>query len=316
MYRIGIDLGGTNIAVGLVTEDGELKKKVSCRTCPDRAPEEIISDMAGLIKGLLADFSLKTEDIDFCGIATPGIANRDRGEVEYSCNLPFKNFPIVDVLRGFIPFKAIAVENDANAAAKGEAEAGAAKGYADSVLITLGTGVGGGIIIGGKILSGFNFSAAELGHMVIEKDGRQCTCGRRGCWETYSSATGLANMTREYMQRDKESIMWEAVGGDLAAVNGKTAFAAARKGDKLALEVVDVYIGYLACGLTNIVNALQPEILSIGGGISGEGDYLLRPLAETVSRDQYSRDCKKKTRLAIAKLGNDAGIIGAALLDK
>ncbi len=207
------------------------------------------------------------------------------------------------------------MENDANAAAYGEVLAGAAKGAENALMITLGTGVGGGIVIGGKIYDGFNFAAAELGHVVIEKDGVPCACGRKGCWEKYSSATGLIRMTREKMEECQESLMWQ-ISPTLEEVNGRTAYTAAKKGDEAALAVVKKYQDYLAVGLANMVNIFQPEVLCIGGGICGEGDYLLQPVNEQVMAEQYAKTTPRKTRLVIAALGNDAGIVGAAALGK
>ena len=196
-----------------------------------------------------------------------------------------------------------------------EAKAGAGKGLDDVIMITLGTGVGGGIVIGGKLYSGFNYAGAELGHTVIEFGGRQCTCGRKGCFEAYSSATGLINMTKEKLTETKDTVMWEMVEGDINNTSGRTAFDACRKGDKAGKEVVDMYIGYLACGLANMINIFQPEVLCIGGGVCGEGDYLLNPLKELIKQNSYGYERQERnTQLKIAELGNDAGIIGAASL--
>ena len=205
------------------------------------------------------------------------------------------------------------VENDANVAAYGEVLGGAAKGYKDVVVITLGTGVGGGIIIGGKIYTGFNFCGAELGHVVIEYNGRQCNCGRKGCFEAYSSATALITATKKAMEEDKDSAMWN-IAGSIDKVDGKTAFDAMRAGDKSGKAVVDEYLNYLGCGLTNVVNTFQPEMLLIGGGICKEGDYLTKPLEEYIKRESYCINPERSTVLGICKLGNDAGIVGAANL--
>lgn len=313
MYTIGVDLGGTNIAAGVVS-DNKIIKKASTPTMAKRAPEEIVKDMAALCYKVIEEAGLKLSDIAFCGISTPGIANNEAGRVEYANNLPFSFFPIVDVLKKYIPFESVYIANDANAAAKGEAEVGAASGSKCSVMITLGTGVGGGIIIDKKVYTGFNCSGGELGHIVIVQGGRQCTCGRRGCWETYSSATGLVLTTKEKMLETKNTVMWDMCEGSIEKINGKTAFTAARAGDKAGKEVVDEYIKMLGCGITNIVNIFQPEILSIGGGVCNEGDYLLEPVKEIVRREQYSAENVPDTKIVIAQLGNDAGIIGAAML--
>ena len=179
--------------------------------------------------------------------------------------------------------------------------------------ITLGTGVGGGIIINKKIYSGFNFAGAEIGHTVINVDGPQCTCGRKGCFEVYSSATGLIRMTKEAMEKDPASALHAEVE-EHGKVSARTAFNAMRKGDATAKQVVDDYIKYLACGIANTINIFQPDILCIGGGVCNEGDPLLLPLKEQVAKEVYTRNSEKNTEIVIAKLGNDAGIIGAAFL--
>ncbi|MGM9624110.1 MAG: ROK family protein [Eubacteriales bacterium] len=317
MYTIGIDLGGTNIAAGIVNENYEIIRKDSVPTGADRPGEEIVKDMAALCKKLIADEGLTEADIEYIGIATPGTADSDTGVVVYANNLPFLDFPIADLLKKYIGIERILIENDANAAAKGEAVAGAAKGYANSVMITLGTGVGGGIIIDNKVYSGFNHAGAELGHIVIEHNGVPCSCGRKGCWEAYSSATALIRMTREKIASEGHATkMWDMIEGNLDNVSGRTAFNAAREGDKAGREVVDQYIDYLACGLASIINIFQPEVLSIGGGISNEKDNLLIPVKERIKGETYSRDNIKATDIRIATLRNDAGIIGAAVLGR
>lgn len=314
MYSVGIDLGGTNIACGLVDDEGKLILKKSVPTLAWRSAEEIMEDMANTVRALLSEKGISEDQIRFCGIASPGTADCEKGIIEYSCNLPcFNNFNIVESLQRRFPTFEIGVENDANCAAKGEAEAGAAKDYPDSVLVTLGTGVGGGVIQNGKILHGINFAGAELGHTVISFDGQPCSCGRKGCWEAYSSATALIRMTKEAMEKDRNSLMWQ-ISEENGKVDGRTAFSAKYAGDKTAFDVVEKYIRYLACGITNMINIFQPDVLSVGGGISGEGEKLLAPVREIVEREQYSRNCKKKTIVRKAQLGNDAGIIGAALL--
>ena len=314
MYYIGIDLGGTNIAAGITDEKGRILIKDSVPTLADREPDMITRDIADLALDLVRRFGITLADIKYIGIATPGIANRARGSVDYACSLPFRNYPLVKKLQDMSGIKRAYIENDANAAALGEAMCGAARHCDNSVMITLGTGVGGGCIIDRKVYSGFNFCGPELGHIVIVHGGRECSCGRRGCWETYSSATGLIRSTKEKLAETKDTVMWDIIGGDLAKVNGRTAFTAARQGDKAALEVVEEYEKYLADGIVNIINIFQPEVLSIGGGISGEGDYLLKPVLDIVNAEDYARDSTSRTKIKIAELGNNAGIIGAAML--
>ncbi len=320
MYTIGIDLGGTNIAVGLC--DGELNiiDKISVKTPRDCEPERIAEEMASVSRALIEKNSLTLKDIDSIGIAIPGSIDPKAGIIEYSNNLPFVNFPIVSEFKKHLPIEKIYIDNDANAAALGEALAGAAKGSDSSVMITLGTGVGGGVIIDGKIFTGgINSAGAEIGHTVVRIGGRLCTCGRRGCFETYSSATGLILTTKEKMReleiKGIDSKLFE-VAEKYGKLNARVAFDAAKAGDRYALEIVEEYTRDLAEGVTNMINIFQPAVLSIGGGISAEREYLIEPLARIVERDQYTRLRKVKTKICAATLGNDAGIIGAAGLGK
>lgn len=317
MYRIGIDLGGTNIAAGIVNEQYEIVYQASVPTGSERDSDAIMEDMAALCHKLCAESGISVEEIASVGIASPGIANHDDGVVEYSCNLPFRKYPICAKIKERFPVAEVFVENDANAAAWGEAIAGAAKGTRNSVMITLGTGVGGGIIIDNKVYSGFNYAGAELGHIVIEVGGAPCSCGRRGCWEAYSSATALIRMTNEKLaecERAGRTTVMTKMVEEAGKVSGRTAFDAARAGDAAGQEVVDTYVHYLAQGLTNIVNIFQPEVLSIGGGVSNEGQSLLDAIVPEIRREQYGQGIVPSTDIRIAKLKNDAGIIGGAVL--
>ena len=320
MYTIGVDLGGTNIAIGIVNDRYEIVRKGSVPTKPERGADPIIADMAALCRKLIADEGLTLADIESVGVATPGTANNVTGVVEYANNIPFLQYPLADRLSAQLDGKKVYIENDANAAAKAEAIAGVAAGAPISVMITLGTGVGGGIIIDGKVYTGFNFAGAELGHVVIQKDGRQCSCGRKGCWEAYSSATGLVNITKDHILEARaagnKTIMDDMIGSDLSKVSARTAFNAMKQGDEVGAQVVDEYISYLSCGIVNMINIFQPNVLSIGGGVCNEGDYLMKPLLEKVWGETYSREGTPRTEILIAKLGNDAGIIGAAVLGK
>lgn len=314
-YYIGIDLGGTNIVAGVVDENYNIIKKASTKTNLPRPEKEIAEDMVKVSLQAVKEAGITMEDIEWVGVGTPGIANSEKGIIEYSCNLGFDNTPMRDYIREKID-KPVYIENDANAAAYGEFVAGAAKGAKNAVCITLGTGVGGGIIIDGKIYSGSNFAGAEIGHMVIDVHGPKCSCGRKGCFEVFSSATGLIRMTREAMEQDKDTLMHKISQERNGKVTARTSFDAMRAGDKKAKEVVDEFINYLAVGITNTINIFQPDILCIGGGVCNEGDTLLLPVKELVSREVYSQDSPKNTEIVIAKLGNDAGIIGAAFLGR
>ena len=315
MYRIGVDLGGTNIAVGIVDNENKIIKKGSVPTNAGRHPDGIVKDMADLCMSLLNECDILPCRVEMLGIASPGAIDPINGIVCRATNLDMEDYPIVANLRQLLPIKNIKLENDANAAALGEAVAGSGKGVDKFIMVTLGTGVGGGIIIDGKIYSGFNYAGGELGHMVIEHNGRQCGCGRRGCWEKYASATALVSQAVEAMEGNKDSLLWKTCEGDLNKVDGKSIFDALDMGDEIAKAVVDRYLYYVAIGLANVINALQPEAVCIGGGISGQGEKILKPIRDIVKAERYSVYAEKQAAIIPAALGNDAGIIGAALLD-
>ncbi len=317
MYYIGIDLGGTNIKAGICDENGKILIKDSVKTCVNNGLEYVVSAMAELALNLVKRQGLCVSDIEYVGVATPGTADDESGRIVYCSSIPFRDYPLAQKIKEKTGIKEVHIENDANAAAKGEAAVGSAKGYKSSVLVTLGTGVGGGFVFDGKLYTGCNFAALEIGHMVINADGGpDCDCTRKGCFEKLASATALTRMTREAMEENKSSKMWDICEGKLEKASAMTAFIAQRQGDAAGDTVVKKYIGYLACGIVNIINILQPEIITIGGGVCNEGKYLLEPLLEIIEREQYSRYSDKKTKIAIASLGNDAGLIGAAMLGR
>ncbi len=313
MY-IGIDLGGTNIAVGLVDDNYRIVRKGSVPTERKKPFEEIVKDMADLTKKLAKEEGISDLEITQIGIGSPGAPNKEKDGIVFASSFPtFRNVSLSKEFRKYFKNANVCVENDANAAAYGELIAGAAKGLSSAVVVTLGTGVGGGIIIDKKIHSGFNNAASELGHKVIDINGPECECGRRGCWEALASATALIGQTKEAAIAHPESTIWEIVEGDLDKVNGKTAFDAAEKGDETAKAVVDRYIYYLCVGITDVVNVLQPEAIVIGGGVSKQGEVLLAPIRKFVAKESYGEDLPR-AQIVTAKLGNDAGIIGAAML--
>ena len=316
MYYIGVDLGGTNIAVGIVDEQYNLIVKGKTPTMKERGADEIVRDMATLAASLVEKAALTFDDITAMGVAAPGAVDNEKGEVVCCNNVKMFHYPIAEKLKSLIPIKRVCLANDADAAAWAEAKAGAGKGCNDLVMVTLGTGVGGGIVLNGKIYAGYNNMGGEIGHMTLSYNGRPCTCGRKGCFEAYCSATALIEMTKEKIAEcaasGRTTIMTEMAK---EKVSGRTAFNAMREGDAAAREVVDAYISYLACGITSLVNIFQPRVLCIGGGVCGEGEALLAPLREIVEREQYGTNAHEdKTELKIAELGNDAGIIGAALI--
>lgn len=316
MYRIGIDLGGTNIVAGIIDENNKILAKASRKTNAPRAAELIFDDMAAAVKDAMSQLYITKDEVISVGVGTPGSVNKADELIEFANNLGFNNVPAYKLLRDRLGIQNVYFDNDANCAALGEAVAGCGKGVKDFVMITLGTGVGSGIIVNGKLVTGVNYAAGEMGHTVLVLDGLQCNCGRKGCWEKYSSATALISQTKDAMKKNFNSLMWELVGGDITKVSGRTAFEAMRKGDLAAQEVVNTYVLYLACGIGNIINIFQPDMVCVGGGVGNEKENLLAPVRKLLKSEVYSIHAKKQTQLVAAQLGNDAGIIGAALLDE
>ena len=283
MNYIGIDLGGTNIKGALVSAKGEILKEHSIPTRVDLGPEAV----AGRIGQVIAQLSIGEDTVGGVGVGCPGTVDDASGIVRFAANLNFVNFDLRSALRAHTALP-IHLGNDANAAALGEALFGCGRGAESTIVVTLGTGVGGGVVLGGKLLTGYTGAASEIGHMVIAENGEECTCGSRGCFEAYSSATALI--------RD-------------------TAFLAKERGDEAGAQVVEDYIEHLACGLTNLVNIFFPEVLALSGGVANQGDALLLPLRERVRERSFgSRYAVSHTRIELCTLGYRAGVIGAAML--
>lgn len=313
MYRIGIDMGGTNLAAGIVGEDGGIISQLSVPT-GDPDSRQIAAVTADLIRELLVCTNIPGEKIVSVGVGVPGTADQETGMIEYANNLGMENVPFLDLLQPYFPNMPMALENDANAAAYAEYLFGAGRGCRSMVMITLGTGIGAGIIINGDLYEGVNYAAGEIGHMVIDVGGLPCNCGRRGCFEKYASASALVDAARDAMRDAHGSLLWELCRGDISQMNGKLFFEAVRHEDSTALQVLERYTGYLATGILDVVNFLQPELICIGGGISRAGELLTAPVREKLSSLNYARLSRHQTRVVSASLGNDAGIIGAAFL--
>lgn len=327
MLRIGVDLGGTNIAAGLVDEEYRILDRVSVKTNLPRPAESIIADIAELVNRLCDRNNVVQRDIESVGVGVPGTVNEDTGYVEFSNNLGFEMVPFIRLLGGMVKVP-VHFGNDANAAALGEYLAG---GYnvKSFVMITLGTGIGSGIILDGKLIKGINYAASELGHTVIKLGGEQCTCGRKGCFEAYASASALIRDTRRLLLKKSNEVesmhntmgnmterseIWKLCDGDVGKVEAKHVFDAVKLEDELAKELFSNYTEYLAEGIANIINILQPELVCIGGGVSKAGDMLLAPVKEKVAGRIFSKNSARNTDIKLARLDNDAGIIGAAML--
>ncbi|MGX8709652.1 MAG: ROK family protein [bacterium] len=313
VYRVGIDLGGTNIAVGVVDEDFHIVAKYSTPTGADRPYEQIVGDMAKAVRKALHNAGVPVEQCCSVGIGSPGICDSETGTVLYSNNLGWKGVPLTSALQKWIDLPC-RLSNDANCAALGEVAAGAAKGCKNAVLITLGTGVGGGVVLDGKIFSGCHSAGAELGHTVLVKDGELCTCGRRGCLEAYASATALIRQTKRAAQEHPESLIWKLCEGNPERISGRTSFEAERQGDETGRQVVESYLSYLSEGVVDFVNIFRPECVILGGGICNEGARLLDPINTFVRHFCFGGELVEAPAVIRAALGNDAGIIGAALL--
>lgn len=308
MYYLGLDIGGMSIKGVCIDAEGQ----ILAEGCVPTECENGGMAMCDAIAVLADRLSEQVEgELGGVGVGCPGMIDSDTGTVIFAGNLGLKNFPLGAILQEKLHTD-VKITNDANAAALGEARFGAGKQYSNSVLVTLGTGVGGGIIIGGKLFEGGDSAGAEIGHMVIERYGVRCTCGRRGCFEAYSSATALIRKTRTEMEEDPSSEMWKTYTSQNCT--GKTAFEYMET-DHTAKKVIDWYVNYLACGLLNLANIFRPQVIMLGGGIAAEGEKLTRPLQEIVDREIFGGNDYAPVRVVKATLGNKAGALGAAALN-
>lgn len=309
-YYVGIDLGGTFIKGGIVDDLGNIIVEDKTPTESDKGADRVATNIANLAKSLMEKAGLIPDDMVGLGMGVPGMIDSKAGNVVYSNNLEWKDFAIGEDVSKKTGLK-VKIANDANVAALGEVKFGAAKDYEDAVMLTLGTGVGGGIVVENNLLEGNKSAGAELGHMVIVANGEQCTCGRKGCLEAYASATALIRDTKRAMEVHKDSKMWEI--GSLDKVTGKTAFDY-KDSDPYAKAVVDNYIEHLAFGITNLANIFRPEAVLLGGGVCAQGDELVKPLQKIVDRDIFAGELGPRVPIRIAELENSAGVLGAAAL--
>jgi len=314
LFYIGVDLGGTKIAAGVVNEKGEILTQSDVPTGAERSYTEIIEDMANLIIKVVKQSGIAMDEIKAIGIGSPGAINNSSGTVIFANNLYWHNVPLRQEMQKIID-KPVFIENDANVAAFAEAMCGACQGAESSVTMTLGTGLGAGIVIGGKPYPGSHGVGAELGHIVIEPDGLECTCGNKGCLERYTSATALIRDGKEVVLKTRDSLISKMAEGDPDRVTAKIVIDAARIGDEQASIIWKRYIKYLALGVVNVINFIDPAIIAIGGGVSKAGDFLLDSLKEEVKRIVLYKSVPY-AKICLAQMGNEAGIIGAAMLGK
>lgn len=311
-YYIGIDFGGMSAKAGLFDAKAQLLAKDTVATSKDDAYMTTVAKMGQLVKKLCADNGVALKDVKRVGLASPGVIDGENGVVVRWGNYHWEDRPLAKDLSSAIGIE-VRIVNDANAAAYGEYAFGAAKAYKNNILITLGTGVGSGIIIGGKLFEGRECAGAEAGHMVIVCGGERCNCGRRGCWEAYASVSALIRQTKAAMELHPDSLMHEEAAAE-GKVSGKTAFVAAKRGDKAAQEVVDKYIDYVGEGLVNLADIFRPDVILLGGAISKEGERLTAPLQKKMDAEAFGAKFNPRVAVKIASLRNDAGILGAAAL--
>lgn len=310
---VGIDLGGTTIKIGIVNTAYEITAQTSIPTDAVRPYEAVIADMGKTAIELLAENGYDPEDCLGAGVGSPGTVDSKNGMVLYSNNIRWDHVPLSDELSKYLPVP-VYLNNDANCAALGEVAKGAAKGCRNAVFLTLGTGVGGGIIIDGKIFEGGYPGGVELGHITNGSEGRRCTCGRYDCLETYASATALINDAKNMAVQYPGSMLWELCGHSLDNMNAKIPFDAAAAGDHCGKMLIENYVRHLADGITDIVNIFRPDVIVIGGGVCAQGENLTDPLNKYLEKNCFGGAVSYIPQVVTAQNGNDAGIIGAASL--
>lgn len=307
---IGVDIGGMSAKGVVINRDGEILSEQSVVTGNGQGGEELSNNIVAMVNDLvMANGGLKSAFAGV-GIGCPGLIDSKNGVVVFAGNLGLNYYPLGREISDKLGMP-VKLTNDANAAAWGEAKFGAGKKYKDSILITLGTGVGGGIVIDGKLFEGGNSAGTEIGHTVIVENGESCTCGRKGCLEAYASATAIIRQTRNAMEANRNSAMWNTY--TLETVTGKTAFEYAET-DITAKSVVDNYVSHLACGITNLVNIFRPQVVMLGGGVSNQKENLTRPLQKILDKELFAGQSYAPVKIVTASLGNKAGAFGAAAL--
>ncbi len=309
-YIVAIDLGGMSAKGALFSQNGALLQEGKIKTNKADGFEGTMSALNTFARSLAEKGGVSFDEVEAIGVGAPGIVDRESGRILRWSNFDWNDVPFAQTLSS-LTGKKVYVINDANAAALGEAAFGATAQYHSSVLLTLGTGVGGGIIFDGRILEGFKSAGAELGHITIREGGLPCACGRRGCYEKYASARALISQTRHAMVENLDSLMWKLVEGKIENVDGRTAFEGARRGDETAKKVIQQFVGYVSEGIADLVNILRPEVIVLGGGIANEGEDLFEPLRKAVDERTYIAMDIVPLKIVGAKLGNRAGVYGA-----
>ena len=312
-YLVGVDIGGTNTKIGVLNSEGTIMKSIHIKTEGDMGPDFVLEKIKDAVLGLLVDTKIDIESVMGLGMGIPGPANTDTGVVEFCVNL--KGWEKLNVCQVFgeklgIP---VYIGNDVNVITLGEAWKGSAKSYKNILGIAIGTGIGGGIIVNGKLVSGTGGAVGEVGHIKVERNGKLCSCGQRGCWEAYASATGLIREAKSRLSVKRENFLLESLDGNIEDLEAEHVFNAAKKGDKFSKELVKYEVEYLAYGLSILVNTLNPELVVLGGGVSLAGDILFEPLKKELEKYTLSGSIEN-LKILPASLGNEAGIIGAAAL--
>lgn len=312
MIHVGVDIGGTGIQTGVVDDNGKMLAETSIITRVDLSFPEQVGQIVQSVRDVLAKAGYATDDLQSVGVGIPGIADKKTGVIINCNNLGWRHAPFRQEFQKHLDMP-VYLENDANVAALAESYFGVSAGTSSSVFITLGTGVGSGIIINGKVWTGYHGIGGELGHTILEIDGIPCTCGNDGCTERYCSATAIIWLARQYLQMHPDSLIMDMIGGNLTKINAKIVFDAAKELDPTAAKIVQFYIKCLARTIANVVNFFDPEVIVLGGGVSKAGDYLLDNIMR-IYPDFVLFNELPMPEVKIAKLGPEAGIIGAAML--
>ncbi|MDR1919986.1 MAG: ROK family protein [Tannerellaceae bacterium] len=314
-YYLGTDVGGTNLVAAVVNESYHIITRESIPANAGRSIDAITSDIAEVSKSVVQKAGLQLGDISSWGIGMPSCVNPKTNRLVHANNFGWKNVPIYDYLKKHLPLPTY-IANDANCAAFGEVLAGAARAYTDVIMLTLGTGVGGGIVLDKRIYAGYDQMGAELGHTKLVYDGLLCTCGQKGCLESYCSSTALIRRAREAVSENLGSLILDLCDHDLNRINGELIFEASGKGDSLAMKIVDEYTSFLAAGLSSFITIFRPQVIILGGGIASAGEQLLKPLNEKLFTNTFAASEIGIPQVIGAELGNDAGLIGAAFLER